>query len=244
MFWHGLKNLLRNLVSEPHHILVVDDDRRIRELIKSYLLENGFMVSVAGSAAEARERMRGLVFDLLVLDIMMPGETGLKFTTSIRAEGIDVPVLMLSALVETDDRIAGLATGSDDYLVKPFEPRELLLRIKNLLRRTSVVRPATTDVRFGDFQFNVPRGELRKDGELVRLTSGEKDLLRQLANKSGLPLSRLELSQPGSEDSARSVDVQINRLRQKIESDPTNPIYLQTVRGAGYALFVDKEVSA
>ncbi len=231
-------------MSEPHHILVVDDDRRIRELIKSYLMENGFMVSVAGTAAEARERMRGLVFDLLVLDIMMPGETGLKFTSSMRAEGIDVPVLMLSALVETDDRIAGLATGSDDYLVKPFEPRELLLRIKNLLRRTNIVPPATTDVRFGDFLFNVPRGELRRDGELVRLTSGEKELLRQLANKSGSPLSRLELSQPGSEDSARSVDVQINRLRQKIESDPTNPIYLQTVRGAGYALFVDKEVSA
>ena len=231
-------------MDEAHHILVVDDDRRIRELIKSYLMENGFMVSVASSAAEARERMRGMVFDLLVLDIMMPGETGLQFTTSMRNGGSDVPVLMLSALADTDDRIAGLSTGSDDYLVKPFEPRELLLRIKNLLRRATVVQPATTDVRFGEFQFNVPRGELRRSGELVRLTSGEKELLRQLAHKSGLPLSRLELSQPGSEDSARSVDVQINRLRQKIENDPTNPVYLQTVRGAGYALFVDKEVSA
>ena len=231
-------------MDEAHHILVVDDDRRIRELIKSYLMENGFMVSVASSAAEARERMRGMVFDLLVLDIMMPGETGLQFTTSMRNGGSDVPVLMLSALADTDDRIAGLSTGSDDYLVKPFEPRELLLRIKNLLRRATVVQPATTDVRFGEFQFNVPRGELRRRGELVRLTSGEKELLRQLAHKSGLPLSRLELSQPGSEDSARSVDVQINRLRQKIENDPTNPVYLQTVRGAGYALFVDKEVSA
>ena len=233
-----------NPVDEDHHILVVDDDRRIRELIKSYLMENGFMVSVASSTAEARERMRGMVFDLLVLDIMMPGETGLQFTTSMRDGGVDVPVLMLSALADTDDRIAGLSTGSDDYLAKPFEPRELLLRIKNLLRRSAVAQPATTDVRFGEFQFNVPRGELRRGGELVRLTSGEKDLLRQLANKSGAPLSRLELSQPGSEDSARSVDVQINRLRQKIENDPTNPIYLQTVRGAGYALFVDKEVSA
>ena len=231
-------------MDEAHHILVVDDDRRIRELIKSYLMENGFMVSVASSTAEARERMRGMVFDLLVLDIMMPGETGLQFTTSMRDGGVDVPVLMLSALADTDDRIAGLSTGSDDYLAKPFEPRELLLRIKNLLRRSAVAQPATTDVRFGEFQFNVPRGELRRGGELVRLTSGEKDLLRQLANKSGAPLSRLELSQPGSEDSARSVDVQINRLRQKIENDPTNPIYLQTVRGAGYALFVDKEVSA
>lgn len=235
---------MKNPVNEVHHILVVDDDRRIRELIKSYLMENGFMVSMASSSAEARERMRGLVFDLVVLDIMMPGETGMQFTTSLRKQGVDVPILMLSALADTDDRIAGLVTGSDDYLVKPFEPRELLLRIKNLLRRATVAQPATTDIRFGDFQFNVPRGELRRSGELVRLTSGEKELLRQLANKSGAPLSRLELSQPGSEDSARSVDVQINRLRQKIESDPTNPIYLQTVRGAGYALFVDKEMSA
>ncbi len=231
-------------MAEGQHILVIDDDRRIRELIKSYLVENGFMVSVASSANEARERMRGILFDLLVLDIMMPGETGLQFTTSMRKSGKDIPVLMLSALADTDDRIAGLATGSDDYLVKPFEPRELLLRIKNLLRRSAVVALATTDVRFGSFQFNVARGELRKENELVRLTSGEKDLLRQLANRPGTPLSRLELSQPGAEDSARSVDVQINRLRQKIETDPTNPVYLQTIRGAGYALFVDKEMSA
>jgi two-component system phosphate regulon response regulator OmpR len=230
------------VAAETHHILVVDDDRRIRELIKSYLVENGFMVSVAGTAAEARERMRGITFDLLVLDIMMPGETGLKFTTGMRAEGLDIPVLMLSALADSDDRIAGLATGSDDYLTKPFEPQELLLRIKNLLRRTAAQPAPRTDVRFGDFQFNVSRGELRKAGELVRLTSGEKELLRQLVHKSGAPLTRLELSQPGSEDSARSVDVQINRLRQKIETDPANPTYLQTMRGAGYALLLDDEV--
>jgi two-component system, OmpR family, phosphate regulon response regulator OmpR len=230
------------VAAETHHILVVDDDRRIRELIKSYLVENGFMVSVAGTVAEARERMRGITFDLLVLDIMMPGETGLKFTTGMRAEGLDIPVLMLSALADSDDRIAGLATGSDDYLTKPFEPQELLLRIKNLLRRIAAQPTPRTDVRFGDFQFNVSRGELRKAGELVRLTSGEKELLRQLVHKSGAPLTRLELSQPGSEDSARSVDVQINRLRQKIETDPANPIYLQTMRGAGYALLLDDEV--
>ena len=229
------------MAAETHHILVVDDDRRIRELIKSYLVENGFMVSVAGTAAEARERMRGITFDLLVLDIMMPGETGLKFTTGMRAEGLDIPVLMLSALADSDNRIAGLATGSDDYLTKPFEPQELLLRIKNLLRRIAAQPAPRTDVRFGDFQFNVSRGELRKAGELVRLTSGEKELLRQLVHKSGAPLTRLELSQPGSEDSARSVDVQINRLRQKIETDPANPIYLQTMRGAGYALLLDDE---
>ena len=204
-------------MDEARHILVVDDDRRIRELIKSYLVENGFFVSVAGTAEEARERMRGLTFDLLVLDIMMPGETGLALTKSLRSEGRDLPVLMLSALADTDDRIAGLASGSDDYLAKPFEPRELLLRIKNLLRRAGVAKPAKTDVRFGGF--------------------------RMLSHKTGTPLSRLELSQPGSEESARSVDVQINRLRQKIESDPANPVYLQTVRGAGYALYVDEEVS-
>jgi two-component system phosphate regulon response regulator OmpR len=230
-------------MDEAQHILVVDDDRRIRELIKSYLIANGFLVSVAGSAAEARERMRGLTFDLLVLDIMMPGESGLKLTEALRAEGRDIPVLMLSALADADDRIAGLTTGSDDYLAKPFEPHELLLRIKNLLRRTAVPAPAKTDIRFGDFQFNVSRGELRKSGDLVRLTSGEKELLRMLSHKTGTPLSRLELSQPGSGESARSVDVQINRLRQKIESDPANPLYLQTVRGAGYALFVDEEAS-
>jgi two-component system, OmpR family, phosphate regulon response regulator OmpR len=244
MLRRGLTSPEKNPVDEPKHILVVDDDRRIRELIKSYLMENGFLVTVAGSAVEARERMRGIVFDLIVLDIMMPGETGLKFTETLRAGSEDIPVLMLSALADTDDRIAGLTTGSDDYLVKPFEPRELLLRIKNLLRRAKVAQPAAiTDVRFGAFNFNVTRGELRKNGDLIKLTSGEKDLLRQLANKSGEPLSRLELSQPGAEDSARSVDVQINRLRQKIENDPSNPIYLQTMRGAGYALFVDEELS-
>ena len=152
-------------MDEARHILVVDDDRRIRELIKSYLMENGFLVTVAGTAAEARERMRGIAFDLIVLDIMMPGETGLALTKSLRGDGHDVPVLMLSALADTDDRIAGLATGSDDYLVKPFEPRELLLRIKNLLRRSTVAPPAKTDVRFGDFQFNVSRGELRRNGD-------------------------------------------------------------------------------
>jgi two-component system, OmpR family, phosphate regulon response regulator OmpR len=230
-------------VDETQHILVVDDDRRIRELIKSYLMENGFLVTVAGSATEARECMRGVVFDLIVLDIMMPGETGLAFTSSMRGDGMNVPVLMLSALADTDDRIAGLTTGSDDYLVKPFEPRELLLRIKNLLRRSFVALPTPkTDIRFGEFNFNVARGELRKGGELVKLTSGEKELLRQLAHKSGVPLSRVELSQPGSEETARSVDVQINRLRQKIENDPSNPVYLQTMRGAGYALFVDEEL--
>jgi two-component system, OmpR family, phosphate regulon response regulator OmpR len=226
-------------MDEAHHILVVDDDRRIRELIKSYLAENGFLVSAAASASEARERMRGMMFDLIVLDVMMPGENGLAFIASMRAEKENIPVLMLSALAEPDDRIAGLANGSDDYLVKPFEPRELLLRIINLLKRAAQPENQPPVVRFGDFQFALARAELRRDGELVRLTSGEKELLRQLASKPGVALSRQELAPSGQADKARSVDVQINRLRQKIESDPANPLYLQTVRGAGYALFAE-----
>jgi two-component system phosphate regulon response regulator OmpR len=226
-------------VSEQPHILVVDDDRRIRQLLQSYLVENGFRVTVAGSAAEARERRKGLMFDLMVLDIMMPGENGIELTGSLRAAGDNVPVLMLSALAETSDRIKGLATGSDDYLTKPFEPQELLLRINNLLRRAPPPAAAPDDVSFGAYTFNLARGELRKGGELVKLTSRERDFLRLMAGRAGTPVPRNELALPGSEDSARSVDVQINRLRQKIEVDPANPAYLQTVRGAGYVLHLD-----
>ena len=226
-------------MGEKPHILVVDDDRRIRQLLQSYLVEHGFMVTVAGSAAEARERRRGIVFDLMVLDIMMPGENGLQLTASLRGSNDQIPVLMLSALAETPDRIAGLATGSDDYLSKPFEPRELLLRIHNLLRRAPPPSQAREDIRFGAFNFHVQRGELRRDGELVKLTSREKEFLRILSQHAGNPVSRGELAQPGSEESARSVDVQINRLRQKIEADPAAPVFLQTVRGAGYVLHPD-----
>lgn len=221
------------------HILVVDDDRRLRQLLHSYLAENGFRVSVAASAAEARAKMEGLVFDLVVLDIMMPGESGLKLTESLRYNKNQVPILMLSALADTGDRIDGLAAGSDDYLGKPFEPRELLLRIRNLLRRVEPGARQLRDVRFGEFTFNSHRGELRKEGELVRITTREREFLRLLAARAGTPVSRGELAQPGAEDGARSVDVQINRLRQKIEGDPSNPLYLQTVRGAGYVLQVD-----
>jgi two-component system phosphate regulon response regulator OmpR len=226
-------------MAEKPHILVVDDDRRIRQLLQSYLAENGFMVTVAGTAAEARERRRGIVFDLIVLDIMMPGENGLELTASLRKDNDHVPVLMLSALAETPDRIAGLATGSDDYLSKPFEPRELLLRVRNLLRRAPPPSHTPEDVQFGPFQFHVRRGELRRDGDLVRLTSREKEFLRILAERAGNPVARNELAQPGSEESARRVDVQINRLRQKIEADPSAPMFLLTVRGAGYVLHSD-----
>jgi two-component system phosphate regulon response regulator OmpR len=226
-------------VDELPHILVVDDDRRIRQLLHSYLADNGFRVSVAESAMVAREMMRGIVFDLVVLDIMMPGETGTAFTQSLRTQNDRVPVLMLSALAETSDRITGLESGSDDYLSKPFEPRELLLRVRNLLRRDGNAVRERAEVSFGGFSFNLQRGELRNGSELIRLTTRERDFLRILAMRAGSPVQRSELAPQGSDEGARSVDVQINRLRQKIESDPSNPVFLQTVRGAGYVLHVD-----
>lgn len=223
-------------MDDQPHILVVDDDRRIRNLLQAYLLDNGFRVSVAASAAEARDKMRSVAFDLMVLDIMMPGETGLSLTASLRGEGNRVPVLMLSALAETTDRIAGLETGSDDYLAKPFEPRELLLRIQGLLRRQDQPGRSGTEVAFGPFVFHMRRGELRKGGELVRLTTRERDFLRRLAASAGQPVARADLAPDSSDEGGRAVDVQINRLRQKIEDDPSNPFYLQTVRGTGYVL--------
>ena len=226
-------------VDETAHILVVDDDRRIRQLLQSYLTEHGFRVSVAATAAEARQRMEGIVYDLLVLDIMMPGESGLQFTQALRREGFGVPVLLLSALADASDRITGLEHGSDDYLPKPFEPRELLLRVQNLLRRSESAVRVRSEVFFGGFTFSLQRGELRKEGELIRLTTRERDFLRLLAGRQGTAVARAELAPAGSEEGARSVDVQINRLRQKIEADPSNPVYLQTVRGAGYVLHTD-----
>lgn len=222
------------------HILVVDDDRRIRNLLQTYLIDNGLRVTMAASAAEAREKMQIVSFDLLVLDIMMPGETGLALTEWLRREGRMVPVLMLSALADPADRIAGLERGSDDYLAKPFEPRELLLRVRRLLRRQEQPARAETDVRFGPFVFHPQRGELRKGDDLVRLTTRERDFLRRLAARAGQPVARSELAPDGADDEvSRSVDVQINRLRQKIEQDPANPVHLQTVRGTGYVLHVD-----
>ncbi len=229
----------RGGVADRPHILVVDDDRRLRQLLQSYLGENGFRVTVAANAGEARRRMEGMIFDLMILDIMMPGENGNQLTTALRAANAKIPVLMLSALAEIEDRIEGLGSGGDDYLSKPFEPRELVLRIRNLLRRAATATIPAGEIRFGAFSFNLTKGELRREGELVRLTAREKELLRLLAEHAGNPVPRADLAQPGSEESARSVDVQINRLRQKIESDPSSPIFLQTVRGSGYALVAE-----
>jgi len=207
--------------------------------LQSYLAENGFRVSVAPTAAVARDKMRGLTFDLLILDVMMPGESGTALAQSLRGAKERIPILMLSALTEIEDRISGLMAGSDDYLPKPFEPRELLLRVQNLLRRSAPPVDQRIDVRFGDCLFNVTRGELRRNGDLVKLTTRERELLRLFVQNAGKPITRAELSPDGAEDNARTVDVQINRLRQKIEEDPSNPVYLQTVRGAGYTLHVD-----
>jgi two-component system phosphate regulon response regulator OmpR len=230
-----------SLVDDAPHVLVVDDDRRIRELIKSFLATNGFRVTTAATAAEARERMRGLAFDLAIVDVMMPGETGVSLTRSLRAENNAIPVLILSALGETEERVAGLEAGGDDYLPKPFDPRELLLRLRGLLRRSPAVPPPPVegDVKFGPCRFNLARGELRRDNEVVRLSARERDMLRTLVQKAGQPVSRTELQAPGNDESARSVDVQVNRLRRKIEDNPAVPVYLQTVRGSGYILHLD-----
>ncbi len=230
-----------NTAQDLPHVLVVDDDRRIRELIKSFLVANGMRVTSAGSAAEARDRMRGLTFDIAVVDVMMPGESGISLVKSLRETNDIIPVLILSALAEANDRVSGLEAGSDDYLPKPFDPRELLLRLRLLLKRSAPGAAAVVegDVRFGSFRFNVSRGELRRDNELVRLSARERDMLRTLVQNAGQPVGRAELQAPGSEESARSVDVQVNRLRRKIEDNPAVPIYLQTVRGSGYILHLD-----
>ena len=218
------------------HILVIDDDRRIRELIKHYLTENGYRITTAENAAEARARLAGLTFDLLVVDVMMPGESGLELTASLRREST-VPILMLTARTDTDDRIAGLERGADDYLGKPFEPRELLLRIATILRRAKAQAAREDDISLGEARFNVGRGELKRNGEVVRLTTREVQLMRIFATHIGQTLSRLDLRE--DEAAERSIDVQINRLRRKIETDPRNPLYLQTVRGEGYVLIPD-----
>jgi len=221
---------------EAPHILVIDDDARLRSLLNNYLSGQGFRVTVAASAAGARAMLEGLSFDALVLDVMMPGESGLSFLKSLRATKSAVPVLMLSAKAEAQDRIAGLAQGSDDYLTKPFEPEELLLRLNSLIRRTVSNNAAREEIVFGPFSFNLSLGELRRGADTVRLTSGEKDMLRKLAKAGGQAVSRDALSSGGGIEATRKVDVQINRLRQKIEEDPSSPRFLQTLRGQGYAL--------
>lgn len=225
------------LPDDAPHLLVVDDDSRIRTLLSRFLSENGYRVTTAASAAEARGRLEGLTFDLLVLDVMMPGETGLELARSLRTRSA-VPILMLTARSEAQDRIAGLEVGADDYLGKPFEPRELLLRVGSILKRTAPSpQKAIEEVRFGEFTFHLGRGELNRNGDPVRITERERDMLRALAEAPGDTVPRLALAGNGTA-SERAVDVQVNRLRRKIERDPTNPVHVQTVRGIGYRLVV------
>ena len=219
------------------HLLVVDDDRRIRDLLLRFLLAEGYRVTTAETAAEARAKLDGLSFDLLILDVMMPGETGFDLARAIRVSS-SVPILMLTARDEAESRIKGLELGADDYLAKPFEPRELLLRIANILRRQLPAGPPIESVRFGDFVFHVGRGELRRGEEIVHLTDREREMLGALAARPGETVPRLALAGNGHGVNERAVDVQVNRLRRKIERDPANPLIVQTVRGIGYRLMV------
>ncbi len=220
------------------HVLIVDDDHRIRDLLCRYLSENGFRVTPAVDASAARAAMRGLTFDLVVLDVMMPGESGLDLARSLKDSG-DIPVCLLTARSEPDHRIEGLEAGVDDYVPKPFEPRELVLRLKNILRRAGGVQGNTDEIRMGEIVFSIGRGELRRGEESIKLTERERDLMRLFAQRPGTPIARHELNPEDTTGSERAIDVQINRLRRKIEIDPSNPVYLQTARGKGYVLYID-----
>ena len=227
---------------KERHLLVVDDDDRIRELLKQYLAKQGFRVSAARDGAAARRMLEALDFDLAVFDVMMPGEDGFSLTRWLRGrQGPPgrTPVLMLTAKGEASDRIAGLKTGADDYLPKPFEPEELLLRIEAILRRGLAPRPAGTVLSLGACRFDAGRGELTSNGAPVKLTEAEVALLRRLARSPHEPVDRLELARETVDPSGRAVDVQVTRLRRKIEADPKQPRYLQTVRGVGYVLAPD-----
>lgn len=227
------------MTQEPSHILVVDDDARLRKLLARYLSEHGFLVASAEDAADARVKLASFAFDLIVLDLMMPGESGLSLAADLRRRS-GVPILMLTAMGEPEDRIAGLEKGADDYMVKPFEPRELLLRIGNILRRVPQASALPAEVRMGGMVFDMEREELREGDQPVKLTSVETALLGALARRAGVALSREELIDlTGAAGGDRAVDVQVTRLRRKIESDPRDPRYLQTVRGRGYVLKPD-----
>ncbi|MGA8614876.1 MAG: response regulator transcription factor [Xanthobacteraceae bacterium] len=218
------------------HLLVVDDDRRIRALLSRFLHGEGYRVSTAETAAEACAKLEGLKFDLLILDVMMPGESGFDFARAIRVTSA-VPILMLTARDEKESRIKGLELGADDYLAKPFEPRELALRVANILKHVQPPRMAPLQsVRFGPFVFHMASGELRRGEEAIRLTERECEMLRVLATNVGETVPRQALAGNGEAVSERTVDVQVNRLRRKIETDPANPLIVQTVRGIGYRL--------
>ena len=228
--------------NDDAHLLIVDDDERIRGLLQKFLMRSGFLVSTARDAAHARRILSGLEFDLIVLDVMMPGEDGMSLCRDLRRT-ITTPIMLLTAKGGTDDRITGLEAGADDYLSKPFEPKELLLRINAILRRIPAAEPTVVlpkVLSMGAVRYDIERGEMWRGEDLVRLTATESQLMRIFSGCPGEAVTRTrlveELSRSGGQTQERAVDVQITRLRRKIEEDPKQPRYLQTVRGAGYML--------
>lgn len=222
-------------MTDPPHILVVDDDARLRSLLNRFLTQKNYLVSEACDAEEAQRRVSSFDFDLIILDIMMPGLDGMEYTRRLRAQS-DVPVLLLTARGEASDRILGLESGADDYLVKPFEPQELILRVGTILRRTKGTK-ANDEVRFGPYRLDLDQAVLTREEEVIHLTTAEMQLMRVLGSQPSTPISRFELGEKCQiAGSDRAIDVQMARLRRKIEDDPKKPRYLLTMRGAGYVL--------
>src|ERR1700744_4622244 len=231
-----LSNAAPKPADDAPHLLLVDDDRRIRDLLSRFLCSEGYRVTTAMSAKDARAKLLGLHFDMLILDVMMPGETGFRLARFIRSSS-SVPIIMLTARHEAQSRIEGLQIGADDYVAKPFEPRELVLRIGNILKRTTPLPVETVEtVAFGPYIYHLERGELRQGDEVIHLTDRERDMLRILAAAPGETVPRGALTGGDGLVNERAVDVQINRLRRKIERDPASPLFLQAVRGIGYRL--------
>ncbi len=232
------------MLSWQPHILVVDDDKRLRELLRKYLVDHGYLVTTAHDAADAAQKLQTIKVNLMVVDVMMPGEDGFAFTKKIRShkELKDLPILLLTARGEKEDRISGLEAGSDDYLVKPFEPKELVLRVGAILRRAPKEKDGQKEIWIGHWQFDVERGELRGDGNIQRLTDVETSLLKVLAKAPGETISREDMAVRSTLPiNDRTIDVQVTRLRRKIEPDPKQPRYLVTVRGGGYMLLPERD---
>ena len=220
------------------HILIVDDDDKIRDLLKQYLKNNNFFVSTAINESDAEEKLKIVKFDLAIIDIMMPGKDGLQLTKEIR-ENIDLPIILLTAKGEAEDRVRGLELGAEDYLPKPFEPKELLLRIKNVIKRIKKDNHIINVIKIGKANINIKKMEIQKDRKIIKINASEKILLENMISSAGKIFSREEISKITNLIQERSIDVLVTRLRQKIEPDPKNPKYLQTVRGTGYVLWLD-----
>ena len=220
------------------HILIIDDDEKIRDLLKQYLKNNNFFVSTAINASDAEEKLKIVKFDLAIIDIMMPGKDGLQLTKEIR-ENIDLPIILLTAKGEAEDRVRGLELGAEDYLPKPFEPKELLLRIKNVIKRIKKDKHIINVIKIGKANINIKKMEIQKDRKIIKINASEKILLENMISSAGKIFSREEISKITNLIQERSIDVLVTRLRQKIEPDPKNPKYLQTVRGTGYVLWLD-----